>query len=99
MFAHPSCRRRDYILNKLVKFHCEHSTPMAQAQATLASAVVQIPGTEYAAEAAPLAEDLAKVAVRRGRGPCLIGEVLPAVLARLGVAAVESKPSGEADPR
>jgi transposase len=99
VFAHPSCRRRDYILSKLVKFNFEHLTPMAQAQATLASVVAQVPGTEYAAEAAPLAEELAKAAVRRGRGPCLIGELLPAVLARLGVAAVESRPSGEADPR
>jgi transposase len=99
VFAHPSCRRRDYILNKLIKFNCEHSMPMTQAQATLASAVAQIPGEERVAEAAPLAEELAKATVRRGRGPCPIGELLPAVLARLGVAAVESKPSGEADPR
>jgi len=72
---------------------------MSQAQATLASAVAQIPGEERAAEAATLAEELGKATVRRGRGPCLIGGLLPTVLARLGVTAVESNPSGEADPR
>lgn len=99
VFSHPCCRRRDYILNKLMKFHAEHVTPMIQAQATLVSAVEQIPGSERAAEAVPLAEELAKATARRASGPRLIGELLPVVLARLGVNLVDSKPSGEADPR
>jgi transposase len=98
VFSHPCCRRRDYILNRLMRFHVEHATPMAQARAALASAAEQIPGSERVAEATPLAEELAKATARRGRGPCLIGEILPAVLARLGVDLVNSKPSGEADP-
>ena len=99
VFKHPCCQRRDYILNKLIQFHGEHITPIVQAQATLASAVGQLPGTEYAAEAAPLAEELESACRKRGRGPRLIGELLPAVLARLGVNLVESRPSGEMDPR
>jgi transposase len=99
VFSHPCCQRRDYILNKLMRFHIEHSTPVIQAQRTLASAVEQIPGQERVAEAAPLAEELAKATARRGSGLRLIGELLPAVLARLGVNLVESSPSGEADPR
>jgi hypothetical protein len=86
-------------LSKLIKFHGEHVTPLAQAQATLAQAVGQLPGTEHAAEAAPLAAELESACRKRGRGPCLIGELLPAVLAKLGVAVVESKPSGEVDSR
>jgi transposase len=99
VFSHPSCRRRDYILNKLMKFHIDHETPMIQAQRTLGSAVEQIPGPERVAESTPLAEELAKATARRGRGPRLIGELLPAVLARLGVNLVESSRSGEEDPR
>jgi transposase len=99
VFRHPSCRRRDYILNKLMRFHIDHETPMIQAQRTLGSAVEQIPGSERVAESTPLAEELAKATARRGRGPCLIGELLPAVLARLGVNPVESPSSGEVDPR
>lgn len=99
VFRHPCCQRRDYVLSKLLKFHGEHVTPLVQAQATLASAVGQLPGNEYAAEAAPLAEELESACRKRGRGPCLLGELLPAVLARLGVDAVKSKPSGEVDPR
>jgi transposase len=99
VFSHPSCRRRDYILNKLMRFHVDHETPMNQARRTLGSAVEQIPGSERVAESTPLAEELARATARRGRGPRLIGEVLPAVLARLGVNLVESSPSGEEDPR
>jgi hypothetical protein len=99
VFAHPCCQRRDYILNKLIKFHCEHGTPLGQAQATLASAVGQLPRDQHRAEAAPLAAELETATARRGRGPRLIGELLPAVLAKLGVNPVESPLSGEANPR
>ena len=47
---------------------------------------------------APLAEDLARVQERRGAGPQRLGEILPAVLAKLGVGTVNSSASGEADP-
>jgi transposase len=99
VFKHPCFQRRDYIVNKLLKFHGEHVTPLARAQATLAQAVGQLPGPEHAAEAAPLVQELESACRKRGRGPCLIGELLPAVLARLGVDVVKSKPSGEVDPR
>lgn len=99
VFRHPCCQRRDYILNKLIKFHCEHVTPIVQAQATLAQAVGQLPRSEYAAEAAPLAKELESACRKRGRGPRLLGELLPAVMARLGVDFVESTSSGEVDPR
>lgn len=99
VFRHPSCQRRDYVLSKLIKFYSEHPSPFDQVRATLDHAVEQLPRDEHAAEAAPLAEELRSACRRRGRGPRLIGEVLPAVLARLGVAHVESPSSGEVDPR
>lgn len=99
VFAHPAMRRRDYVLRKLIAFNREHAMPIDQARATLAAAVEQLPKAEHAAEAAPLAEELESACRKRGRGPCLIGELLPAVLARLGVNFVESRPSGEEDPR
>jgi transposase len=99
VFRHPCAQRRDYIMSKLIKFHCEHITPIVQAQATLASAVKQLPGNERAAEAAPLAAELAAACKKRGRGPRMLGELLPAVMARLGVDLVESSSSGEVDPR
>lgn len=99
VFKHPCCQRRDYIIHKLIKFQCEHITPIVQAQATLASAVKQIPGNERAAESAPLAAELETACRKRGRGPRMLGELLPAVLARLGVNLVESSSSGEVDPR
>jgi transposase len=95
VFEHPCCRRRDYILSKMLKFQCEHDMPMDQAQGTLASAVEQLPHDQRPAEASPLVEELEAAASRRGRGPCLIGELLPAVLAKLGVNLVESTSSGE----
>jgi transposase len=99
VFCHPCRQRRDYILNKLIKFQCEHATPVVQAQATLASAVRQLPGNERVTEAVPLAEELKSASRKRGGGPRMLGEILPAVLARLGVGLVESPSSGEADPR
>lgn len=99
VFAHPCCRQRDYILSKLIKFQCEHATPLDQAQATLSSAVEQLPGDQHRPEAARLAAELESATVRRGRGPRLIGELLPAVLAKLGVHHVESPLSGETNPR
>ncbi len=99
VFRHPFCRRRDYILNKLIKFHCEHVTPVVQAQATLANAVGRLPQAEHVAEATSLAGELESAGRKRGRGPRLIGELLPVVLLRLGVNLVESTSSGEEVPR
>lgn len=99
VFCHPCCQRRDYILRKSIRFQCEHPMPVAQVQTTLASAVGQLPQSAHAAEAASLAEELESTCRRHGRGPSLIGELLPAALARLGVNLVESTSSGETDPR
>ena len=51
----------------------------------LDAAVAQLPRSAHREEAVPLAEELARVQKQRGTGPQLLGEILPAVLAKLGV--------------
>ena len=53
---------------------------------------------EYAAEAKPLQEELSRIQEKRRRGPQPLGEILPAVLAALGVKVIQSPPSGATDP-
>ena len=86
---------RHLILDKLIAFHRAHDTPMAELQADLAAAIAQLPPREYAAEAKPLAEELQRIHEGRRRGPQPLGDVLPLVLARLGVGVVQSAESGE----
>jgi hypothetical protein len=59
------------------------------------SAIGQLPPREHAAEARPLAEELQRIHDGRRRGPQWLGDILPIVLARLGVGAVPSAGSGE----
>lgn len=96
VFRHPCCRERRYVLHKLMTFHRQHGTPMMPMLADLQAAVTQIPKAEQAAEAAPLQEELQAIPARRRRGPQPIGEILPVVLAGLGV--IPSRPSGAQDP-
>jgi transposase len=97
-FRHPCARRRDYILDKLIRFSLEHSTAPDQLMRDLDAAVAQLPRTAYGEEAAPLAEELARVQKSRWSGPHPLGMILPAVLAKLEVDLVRSTRSGEADP-
>jgi len=90
---------RNYILDKLTIFHREHETPMPQVLADLQAAVRQLPQAAYAAEARPLAEELARIEAGRRRGPQPLATILPIVLARLGVVELQSQESGESDPR
>jgi len=98
VFQHPCSRERGYILEKLVAFHRQHRTPMTQLLPDLNAAVGQLPHSEYAAEAAPLRKELDVIQSRRRRDPQPLGEILPAVLARLGDPGVEFKSSGGAIP-
>jgi transposase len=98
VFRHPSIQGRHAILDKLVVFHREHQTPMAQTMADLMAASDQLPRSAYADEAKPLQEELEKIRAGQRRGPQLLGDILPIVLARLGVGQVQSTESGESDP-
>ena len=86
---------RHYILDKLTAFHREHDTGMAEVLRDLQAAIGQLPPREHAAEARPLQEELQRIQEGRRRGPQLLGDILPIVLARLGVGAVQSEESGE----
>ena len=89
VLRHPGMRGRDAILNKLLQFHLEHATPLPIVLGTLQDAVDQLPAGSQAAEAAPLAAELAKAQKSR-RGPRPIGEILTLVLARLGAGDLQS---------
>jgi transposase len=95
VFRHPCLQGRHYILDKLVAFHRGHDTPLPELLRDLHAAIGQLPPREYAAEGGPLYEELKRIQDGRRRGPQLIGDILPIVLARLGVGAVQSNESGE----
>ncbi len=97
VFRHPSMRERGYILDKLLAFHLDHETPYKDILHDLHLATAQVPTKDHADEARPLV-DRQRAARSGGKhGPQLIGEILPIVLARLGVDAVPLAPSGEQD--
>jgi hypothetical protein len=59
------------------------------------AALGQVPPGAYAAAAKPLHKERQKIEEGRRRGPQPLGDVLPIVLARLGLGVVESAASGE----
>jgi transposase len=95
VFRHPCIQGRHYILDKLTAFHRDHDTGMAEVLRDLHAAIAHIPSREHAAEAKPLAEELRQIQDGHRRGPQLLGDILPIVLARLGVGVVQSAESGE----
>jgi transposase len=97
-YRHPCSQQRDYVIQKLIRFSMEHDIGSDQLLRNLDAAVARLPRSAHREEAAPLAEELARVQNQRGAGPKRLGEILPAVLARLGVGTVRSSESGEADP-
>ena len=70
--------------------HRAHETGAKDLVRDLQAAVEQVPVTEHAAEAQPLHEELTKIQQGGRRGPQLLGDILPIVLARLGIATVQS---------
>ena len=97
VFRHPSCQKRDSILRKLSIFHAEHGSSMAQVMTDLQAAIDHIPKSEHAPEAKSLYEELQPSNRRQQSGPRRLGEILPVVLAKLGVTAVELSSKGEND--
>jgi transposase len=95
VFRHPCIQGRHYILDKLSAFHRDHDTPVTELLRDLQAALGQVPQREHAAEARPLQEELQRIQQGRRRGPQVLGDILPIVLARLGVGAVQSEESGE----
>jgi len=96
---HPAMQQQSYILEKLLIFHTEHATATTQTLADLQAAAEQLPKSAYAREAQPLTEILRKLEHGCKRGPLPNADIIPIVLARLGVRLLQSKASGEADSR
>jgi len=96
-FRHPCCQQRDYILRKMITFYMEHNIDISRIMKDLDAAVAQIPGAAHREEGAALAEALDELQKKRGSGPRSLAEILPAVLAKLGVKLIESSKSGEAN--
>ena len=67
--------------------------PMANLLEDLHAAIAQLPKVEYANEAKPLQEELERS--QRRRGPQPLSEIIPIVLARLGMGTVQSTPEGQ----
>jgi transposase len=97
VFPHPCCQPRHYILGKLLTFHQEHHTPPDQLRQDLEALVETLPASARADEAQPLQGLLDEQAKRR-RGPQPLASVIPLVLARLGLTAVQSTGSESAGP-
>jgi transposase len=97
VFRHPCCQKRDAILTKLTRFHIEHGTSMAQLVAELEAANEHIPKSERASEARSLSEALQPSTSRQRPGPRALGDILPVLLAKLGVTAVQLQSKGESD--
>jgi transposase len=97
VFCHPGVQGRHYVLHKLMAFHREHDTDTGTVLRDLQAAVEHLPRPEYQAEAGPLHEELQTILTGGRRGPQVLGDILPIVLARLGVGTVQSVASGEND--
>jgi len=95
VFHHPNIEGRHNLLAKLIAFHQAHDTPMAELQRDLEATIEQVPPHAYAAEAQPLQEEVQRIHDGRRRGPQPLADLLPLVLARLGVGVVQSEGSGE----
>ena len=96
-FRHPCTQKRDYILTKLIRFALDHSIAPDQLLRNLNAATDQLPPSDHREEALSLAGEMARAQKKRGSGPKAIGEILPAVLAKLGLSLISSTESGEAD--
>ena len=83
---------------KLIRFPTSMRSHLISSCGTSTPRWRRLPRKAHREEAVPLAEELARVQKQRGAGPQRLGEILPAVLAKLGVGLVRSTESGETDP-
>jgi len=91
---HPCFQQPDSILEKLRRFHHEHQTSVDILLADLETAVGQLLHNTCNHEAEIVA-DVLQQHTRRRRGAGPIGEVLPAVLARLNIRTTEASKNGD----
>jgi transposase len=97
LFPHPACQPRHSIYEKLLAFHTEHRTDIQRILQDVESATQNLPAATRLQEKQILQQQLEDPRCRRRRGPVALAKIIPLVLARLGIAALQSKPEGE-DP-
>jgi transposase len=95
LFPHPCCQPRHYVLGKLLEFHTEHHTTPDQMRQDLAALVEQLPAKTRTEEAKPLRQRLDELAQRR-HGPQPLANIIPFILARLGIDVLQSQNHEEA---
>jgi hypothetical protein len=93
VIPHPCCRERHYILAKLLKFYTSHGCSPQTMRQDLEAAVEQLPDKTRGEEIKPLQEHLEQLEKRRGPQP--LAEIIPLVLAKLGLRQVQSTSEGE----
>jgi transposase len=101
LVPHPACQPRHSICDKLMGFHIDHQTDLPKALEDIALAARQLSGRTCREETELLRQQLHEPRRRHGcgrrRGPVPLAELIPQVLARLGVRMLQSQPEGE-DP-
>ena len=91
---HPCFQKPDSILEKLRKFHYLHQTPPDRVLADLETTVGQLPYNTCGREAEVVTNVLRKNTPRH-KGGVAIGELLPAVLARLNITTTKENINGD----
>jgi transposase len=97
LFPHPACQPRHSIYEKLLAFHTEHQTNIHRALEDIDLAERQLPARTRQEENQMLRRQLEDPRSRRRRGPVALAKIIPLVLARLGMRAVQSEAEGK-DP-
>jgi transposase len=95
LFPHPACQPRHSLCDKLLGFHCEHRTDMALVLEDIERLNAQLSGRTRQEEKQMLQRQLDDPRCRRRRGPQALAKIIPQVLARLGIRAVQSKAESE----
>ena len=95
LFPHPSCQPRHSICDKVLAFHCERKTDIQRALQDIERLSSQLSDRTRQQEGEMLQSQLDDRSCRRRRGPQAIGQIIPLVLARLGIRMVESEAEGE----
>ena len=95
VLKHACCQPGDSILLKLSEFHRLHHTGTNQLLIDLQAVVDQLPKKAYTQEAKSLSERL-NAATSRRRGPSLLGELLPTIVARLTAKTTEEPSEAQA---
>ena len=97
VYPHPSCQPRHSICEKLLAFHSEHKTDIQRTLADVERATLQLSGRTHGEERHLLRNQLDDANCRRRRGPQALAQIIPLVLARIGIRALQSPAEGE-DP-